>query len=208
MRPISDLAQWAGDLPVVLVAAASDAPARRLLLRELAARVLQLAPDAVVIAHREGRAPRLAMPPETTGLHLSSASRAGLAALAVGRVALGVDIEAVEPGREPPWNVLHPDERAWLAGLSAPEQARSFALLWAAKEAYLKALGIGLAREPSSFVILPGQIAGSMRLVDPARAGAGVRLSAEIVAHGGRDFAVALAELTVRGGSQDDGSIL
>jgi hypothetical protein len=206
MRPISDLAQWAGDLPVVLITAAAGAPARRLLLRALAARVLHLAPEAVIVTHQEGRAPRLAMP--EIALHLSSASRAGLAALGVGRAALGIDIEVVEPGREPPWNVLHPDERAWLAGLSAPEQARSFARLWTAKEAYLKALGIGLAREPSSFAILPGSTAGLMRLPDPARAGADVKLSTTGVTHGGRDFAVALAELTIGRGSQDDGAIL
>ncbi len=119
-----------------------------------------------------------------------------MAAFAVGRSPLGVDIEAVEPGRELPWNVLHPDEGAWLAGLDAGDRDRSFALLWAVKEAYLKALGTGLAREPSSFPALPGEAAGTTSILDPERAGQGVSVSTAWFAWGERDFAVALVDLT------------
>jgi phosphopantetheinyl transferase len=193
MRPMANLAKWDGALPAVLVAPAGDQAARRGLLRALAARVLHLSPEDVALAYEEGRAPEL-IAPEASGLRLSSASRAGTAALAVGRGPIGVDIEAVEPGIEPPWNVLHPGERAWLSGLSQNQQRRGFAQLWAVKEAYLKALGTGLGREPSSFAALPAdQTDADMRITDPGRPGASVATA--WVTWEGRDYAVALAEL-------------
>jgi phosphopantetheinyl transferase len=193
MRLIADLAEWNGLLPAVFVKPAGDQATRRGLLRALAARVLQVPLEQVSVAHREGRAPRLLAPGES-GLHLSSASRAGTAAVAVGRGPIGVDIEAVEPGISPPWNVLHSDERAWLSGLPADEQGRSFARIWALKEAYLKALGTGLGREPSSFAALPAdQTDADMRITDPGRPGASVATA--WVTREGRDYAVALVEL-------------
>lgn len=194
MRPISDMSAWTGELPVVLAAPAADTPTRRVLLRTIAARVLSLAPDNVVISHREGRAPRVEIPLES-GLHLSSASRDGMAALAVGPGALGVDIEVVEAGAVLPWHVLHPHECAWLKSLDAGDRETAFAQLWAAKEAYLKALRIGLVREPSRFAALPGATPGVMRIVDPERAGVEVSVSTAWITSGERRFAVALAEL-------------
>jgi phosphopantetheinyl transferase len=191
MRLISDPEDWNGELPPVLVAPASGTAERRALLRALVAYVLGAAPDVVSIAHEEGRAPRLLVP-EDAAFHLSSASRDGLAALAVGRAPVGVDIELVEAATEPPWHVLHPEERAWLMGLPAGERERGFARLWAAKEAYLKALGIGVAREPSSFAVLPEGEA--MQVRDPARPGERILVATASTTDGGRDFAVALVE--------------
>jgi phosphopantetheinyl transferase len=189
MRPMTNLAEWDGALPAMLVGPAGDQEARRGLLRALAARVLHIPPELVVVAHGEGRAPWL-LAPEASGLCLSSASRAGMAALAVGRGPIGVDIEAVEPGIEPPWNVLHPDERACLSGLAPDEQGRSFARIWAAKEAYLKALATGLGREPSSFAALPADETGAeMRMVDPGRPAA--KVTTAWVTREARDYAVA-----------------
>ncbi len=190
---MANLADWDGVLPAVLVAPVRDQEARRGLLRALAARVLELAPERVAVAHEEGRAPRL-VEPAWSGLRLSSAGRAGMAALALGRGPIGVDIEAVEPGAETPWNVLHPDERIWLSGLPVEEGPRGFARLWAAKEAYLKALGTGLGREPSSFAALPAENRrAEMRVIDPAQRASSV--STAWVTQDGREFAVALAEL-------------
>ena len=195
MRVMSDMADWAGEMPAVLVAPAPHAQARRSLLRALAARVLGYAPDRIAISHWEGRAPVL-VSPAGAGLCLSSSSRAGLAALAVGRGALGLDIEAVEPARDPPWNVLHPEEQIWLAGLDPGERSRAFARLWAAKEAYLKLLGTGLRREPSSFAVLPGATAQEMTVLEPGTAVSGVSVQTAWIPDRGRDFALALAELS------------
>jgi 4'-phosphopantetheinyl transferase len=70
-------------------------------------------------------------------------------------------VECVEPDADIPWNVLHPAEAATLRSHDASARARAFARLWSLKEAYLKALGTGLLREPSSFVV---------RFVEEARA--------------------------------------
>ena len=65
---------------------------------------------------------------------------------------IGVDIE---PSRaiEPPWSLLHPNERNALETLTGAARADAFSRLWTAKEAYLKALGLGFAREPTKIAI-------------------------------------------------------
>ena len=55
----------------------------------------------------------------------------------------------------PAWNVLHEFEKAALAELPQERQSEAFLRLWTAKEAYLKALGVGLRREPSEICIRP-----------------------------------------------------
>jgi 4'-phosphopantetheinyl transferase len=194
MELISDPAKWSGALPVVLAAPADGRPARRTLLRALAARALGRPAEAVEILHAEGRAPVLVQPAES-GLHLSSASRGSLAVAALARTPIGVDVERVEPGTEPPWNVLHPDERRWLEALAAGERDDEFARLWAGKEAYLKALGIGLVREPSSFAVLPCRDDPGCTVRDPERAGF-VHVATAWVTQAGHRYAVAAAQVT------------
>ncbi|MBB2917414.1 4'-phosphopantetheinyl transferase family protein [Cupriavidus alkaliphilus] len=64
---------------------------------------------------------------------------------------VGVDIERIDPAlgvaamRELAAHCLTPRERAWLALLPADAWPRAFFLLWTAKEALLKALGLGIA---------------------------------------------------------------
>ncbi|SOY64375.1 4'-phosphopantetheinyl transferase [Cupriavidus taiwanensis] len=64
---------------------------------------------------------------------------------------VGVDIERIDPAlglaamRELAAHCLTPRERAWLALLPARAWPRGFFLLWTAKEALLKALGLGIA---------------------------------------------------------------
>lgn len=62
---------------------------------------------------------------------------------------IGVDVEVVRP-IEPPDIALHPRERARLAG--APVEA--FYELWTLKEAYVKALGVGLRRDLAQIEVL------------------------------------------------------
>jgi len=73
----------------------------------------------------------------------------GLIALADGDPAVGVDVEAVRPRRHLDAlaaRVLNDEEHAeWVRLGDADEQLRSFLRVWTAKEAYLKALGIGIA---------------------------------------------------------------
>jgi 4'-phosphopantetheinyl transferase len=91
--------------------------------------------------------------PIGSGLFLSISRRGPFTAVALAASQVGVDVELVEGDGEIPWNVLHPSESAMLRQEDGPARAAAFARLWSLKEAYLKALGIGLFREPSSFAL-------------------------------------------------------
>ena len=170
LRNLETLEEWDGAGPALFLARVADAAQRRARLAALAARALRRAPAEVEVAHREGRAPRL-LRPEGSGLHLASSSRGGLSALGAARTRIGVDVEVIEAGAPPPWNVLHPAEVAALRREADP--AAAFAALWAVKEAYLKALGIGLAREPASFAV---RIGPAVAIDDPGGPAARVTL--------------------------------
>jgi phosphopantetheinyl transferase len=152
IRLVDRLSEWDGTLPGVLTAERATPEGRRALLRALAARTLHLPLERVEVEHGAGRPPRV-VEPIGSGLFVSAASRNGFAALAVARAPVGVDVEVADPDGSIPWNVLHPIEEAMLEPLAGLDQAMAFARLWSLKEAYLKALAIGLEREPSSFVV-------------------------------------------------------
>ncbi|MBB5516314.1 4'-phosphopantetheinyl transferase [Rubricella aquisinus] len=93
----------------------------------------------------------------------------GLVAVALGPRALGVDVESVGTDTQAEiWDqVLHPDERRWLAGLPAAAQPYAFRQFWTLKEAVLKADGIALRQDPRAlcFTLDPVQL----RVEDGAR---------------------------------------
>jgi phosphopantetheinyl transferase len=146
------IAGWDRSLPAVIVAIGMTVEQRRALLHALVVRSMRLNPDAVVIEHPEGWPPTIAKP-LGSGLHLSVGSRGLYTAAAIAASPIGVDVELVDERGEVPWNVLHETEAAFLAGLAGEAGAVAFARLWSLKEAYLKALGVGLSREPSSFAV-------------------------------------------------------
>jgi len=85
-----------------------------------------------------------------------------VAACATGTV--GVDLEpalrsVVMP--EIAAQVCHPREARQLAAVAPRARARALLALWVGKEALLKAAGIGLAREMSSFVAVPSPESGT-----------------------------------------------
>ena len=125
---------------------------RRGMARRIVARQLGCREEDVAIAHDAAGRPLLDLPRET-GLHLSLATRAGIVAVGLARQPLGVDVEQVDEQAAPPRDLLHPDERRALAEVDTTQRARSFARLWAAKEAYVKALGSGFRRAPESFAV-------------------------------------------------------
>ena len=152
IRWIETLADWDRALPAALVAIDLSPGQPDTLLHALASRALERAPEAVEVTQQEGQAPAIARP-AGSGLHLSKARRGPFVAVAIADDRVGIDVEGVEPDGEIPWNVLHPAEAAMLRSQDASAQAPAFARLWSLKEAYLKALGTGLLREPSSFVV-------------------------------------------------------
>lgn len=94
-------------------------------------------------------------------LQTSLSHAGGAIAVAVGgHGRIGVDLEAAARDaqmEEIAERVLHPDERAAVAGLPASARARALLALWVRKEALLKAAGIGLAREMDSFLAPDGE---------------------------------------------------
>jgi 4'-phosphopantetheinyl transferase len=97
-------------------------------------------------ASAEGR-PSLAPPFDRSGLHFNLAHTEGVVAMAVCRHArVGVDVE--KAGRAPlavAERYFSAAEVAQLHALPAEAQPRRFVKLWTLKEAYLKAMGTGLA---------------------------------------------------------------
>lgn len=93
------------------------------------------APVAISISHREGRA---------------------ACAIAQPEVALGCDLEIVEPrGDAFSGDYLTPAEQELLARVSAAGRWRVLALLWSAKESVLKALRVGLRLDTRLVTVHP-----------------------------------------------------
>ena len=123
---------------------------RRASTRRVVAARLGVAPESVEIGHAPSGAPRVLAP--ASSLKISVSGRADFCAVAMAEAPVGVDIE---PSRaiEPPWSLLHPNERKALETLTSEARADAFLRLWTAKEAYLKALGLGFARDPTKIAI-------------------------------------------------------
>ena len=133
---------------------------RRLLTRRCAALYLGIAAEDCVIAHGPAGRPVLISP--GARLHLSVSARGGIAALAIARRRVGIDIELADAARDIPWNILRADERETLEAAPAAERAAAFLRLWCVKEAYVKALGTGLNTRPEDIHV--GGAAGALRL--------------------------------------------
>lgn len=93
---------------------------------------------------------------------------------AVSSYPVGVDIESFSQTLDAlPYVYLHHREIVYISKFPAERRHREFLVLWTLKEAYLKALGCGLQREPSSFaVIMPDT--GYVCIDDPLKPG-GIR---------------------------------
>ncbi|MEU4098902.1 4'-phosphopantetheinyl transferase superfamily protein [Streptomyces sp. NPDC026673] len=103
--------------------------------------------------------------------HFSLSHSRQVTLLAFAATPVGVDVEAL-PGEEAVdgvWQSLHPAEVAELGTLPPVERREAFARAWARKEAYLKGLGTGLARDLSEDYVGSGP--------DPAPGPEGWRLT-------------------------------
>jgi 4'-phosphopantetheinyl transferase len=119
------------------------------MLREVLSRYApDIAPGDWRFIRGDASRPSLAPPFDSTGLHFNIAHTAGLVVLAVGHMPrIGVDVEAL--GRKAPTHLadryFSPLEVAGLHALAPEELPRRFFRLWTLKEAYLKAIGTGVA---------------------------------------------------------------
>jgi 4'-phosphopantetheinyl transferase len=83
---------------------------------------------------------------------------------------IGVDLEPIDPAIDRAATVsmmCTPAECARLAALPETERPAALAALWTQKEAYLKAIGVGMSREPRTVEIVP--VAGGGAAVNDPR---------------------------------------
>ena len=118
------------------------------------------------------------------GLHFSLSHSDGHALLAISETPVGVDIEALPDAAmcQRLSALLHPRERATI--LSAPEEAQRtlFTRVWCRKEAYLKALGVGLVHESTEGYLASVELTPGWRVENieaPAGFAAAVATAAE-----------------------------
>lgn len=121
---------------------------RRLALRALLGASLGVDPRNMRIGYDVEGAPRVL----SHKAFVSVASRGSIAALAIASSPVGIDLEPLD-AKNPAAivrEVLHPREL-----LALRDEPDYFLRLWTAKEAYLKAHGAGLVRNPAQIEIRP-----------------------------------------------------
>jgi 4'-phosphopantetheinyl transferase len=91
--------------------------------------------------------------PDAPGLHFSLTHTAGLTAVALHTCEVGCDAERADRQvAETVFSMLAREERAWLRALDpGPARQRAFIRLWVVKEAFAKALGLGLSLDPRTY---------------------------------------------------------
>jgi 4'-phosphopantetheinyl transferase len=116
--------------------------------------ILQLPPQELRFLQGAYGKPYLANSPQTT-FNLSYSSPWLLFAHTDASLQLGVDIEAIKPRRQMLQIIeqFHPEEKAAILHLKDDEQLKQFYRLWTCKEAYIKALGMGLSLPLNSFAV-------------------------------------------------------
>jgi 4'-phosphopantetheinyl transferase len=136
-------------------------PERSALRRSIAAQVIAtqfgLEAKDFSLSHDAAGRPFIAGIPD---IGVSYATREGVVLVALGDGRVGADVEIIEPLADIPWNALHIQEREDLLRLTGVARNEAFCRIWTAKEAFLKATGQGLMREPSGFAMrLRGDLA-------------------------------------------------
>lgn len=115
-------------------------------LRELLAAYVGAEPQEMAFTAGPQGKPALASPSSEFRFNVSHSGDWGLVAIA--RVEVGVDVEHVRPQRASTRladRFLTAGERQLLQSRTASHDAAAFFTVWARKEAYLKAVGVGLS---------------------------------------------------------------
>jgi len=156
---LDQAADVVAELDAVLTPEEHSASARirvaRASTRVVLGRALGIEPECVSISrvcahcgHPTHGRPTVSGDP-SVAFSVSHSGDVALIAVADGDSAVGIDVEVVRPRRHLgalAARVLNDDEHtSWSRLDDGDEQLRSFLRLWTAKEAYLKALGIGIA---------------------------------------------------------------
>ncbi len=131
--------------------------ARRALLRILLARELGRRPEEITYAIGNHGKPMVAT---TTDLRFSTSHSHGLWLCAVARgIEVGCDVERIDPALADPAvaeRLFAPGERLRLSALAPADHAQGFFACWTRKEAFVKALGLGLSYPLDAFEVTCG----------------------------------------------------
>lgn len=125
-------------------------------LREILSRYTQMPAECLRFEYGKHGKPYLKG--AGTSLCFNLSHSAELALVAVGEMPeIGVDVERVRPIAE--WmdisrNTFHPVEDAWILAQPAQRRMEGFFHVWTAKEAYVKASGLGVAQPLESFSVV------------------------------------------------------
>ncbi len=151
-------------------------------LRALLGGYLGIAPGRLAFTYGERGKPDLApgLVPRPLHFNLSHSHELGLLGVTWTRE-VGVDVEHLKPMDDLGTiaeRFFAAAENASLRALPAEEHERAFFRCWTRKEAYLKAVGVGLAAPLDSFVVTlaPGEPARMLSLEGRAEAGARWRM--------------------------------
>jgi 4'-phosphopantetheinyl transferase len=145
------------------------------LLRMLLGAALDLAPAAVPITQERGEKPFLI---NAVGLDFNLSHSGGWALVGLSAADIGVDVEKVRPltdrieiGRR----YFAASEAAAMAALPAAEREDGFFACWTRKEAYVKALGLGLAAPLDGFeVAVDPRVPAAIQAIGGDQAAAGL----------------------------------
>jgi phosphopantetheinyl transferase len=125
------------------------------------AQALQCSAEAVHLTSNSLRAPSVRIDAPYAAfnpLFISRAKRDPYTLYALACTPIAVDIEAVSPAISAPFDlpfdILHPQEQAFLHTLADAEKAKCFAQIWTLKEAYIKLLGTGWHIPPDAFSVV------------------------------------------------------
>lgn len=130
--------------------------ATRAHVRRLLGAYAGMSPETVRIGAGVHGKPETAIAGGGDPLHFSVSHSGAVAAIALGRREVGVDVERVPASVE--WDPIareffSPAELASLDRLRRGERPRACVECWVRKEAYLKALGVGLRRPTTTFTV-------------------------------------------------------
>lgn len=127
----------------------------RWLLRSLLGTVLGTDPANLEISEDGGK-PFLA---GADGPQFSLSRSGDWVAIAIGSLAIGIDIEVVKTGgfdRDVADVFFHPVEIEWIVARDEPDRSAAFYNFWTQKEAFVKGVGVGLAVNLTRVSVQPG----------------------------------------------------
>jgi 4'-phosphopantetheinyl transferase len=125
-------------------------------VRRLLAGYSQVGPDELTFTTTRDGKPELGGENAPRALRFNVSHSGAVAAIAVSRRSVGVDVERIQSDLD--WRRIadeffSPAEVGALGHVASTERRRAFFDCWVRKEAYLKALGVGLRRPTTTFAV-------------------------------------------------------